>query len=599
MGTKTSDDPHRLVSKIKRDLNEEVNERNKLLIPYETYSAGQSETNQGQEYRNLLLPSATTAAAPIVSQNTRNEIQENNQQQITLHPTTIVGLYKPTLSLPTPTIRTSTPHVANIEAPKYFYQPLVSLPVVTQHKTSQIQTEPQRLIKISEFPKGKITGPHVINIIPFVPRVQSPFYSSGVKHQALIPNLNSHRSHSVNPLKLFKINSDGLIHGTQIYAAGNNQRRPPSTGMYDLQSGISESHKHLRQKPVQSINFTTDTKNLVPHTSYRHSGSSVHQGVDPSTRTQQDAPSSSVLGRLPRLRVPQESEIRFVIDVQALQSAEDEFKKMMSPAKIRNEEHPPRADNFLSILKETNKLPKNLTPDNIDHGIKTLSFILQRLQQQQKAIPSNETAFSTHISTGSATKGFLNFINEKFSGDAATAKKSQSFPQSSGTSTPGKPGIDYPTYSSIPQTKFDCSTQRYKGFFGDPETKCQVWHYCDLNGGQASFLCPNGTIFSQVALTCDWWFNVKCASTSQLYVLNERLYKYILPFSPSFPEDYSGPVVDRYLTAKFNEMERKSKIKALKSLTSTTTMSTTNHHLSSAVTDPTPKINSQEHHVIL
>ena len=42
------------------------------------------------------------------------------------------------------------------------------------------------------------------------------------------------------------------------------------------------------------------------------------------------------------------------------------------------------------------------------------------------------------------------------------------------TSTPGRPGIDYPTYSSIPRTKFDCSTQRYKGFFGDPDTDCQV-----------------------------------------------------------------------------------------------------------------------------
>lgn len=49
----------------------------------------------------------------------------------------------------------------------------------------------------------------------------------------------------------------------------------------------------------------------------------------------------------------------------------------------------------------------------------------------------------------------------------------------------------------------------------------------------------------QVALTCDWWFNVKCSTTTQLYVLNERLYKYILPFSPKFPEDYSGPVVDK------------------------------------------------------
>lgn len=63
----------------------------------------------------------------------------------------------------------------------------------------------------------------------------------------------------------------------------------------------------------------------------------------------------------------------------------------------------------------------------------------------------------------------------------------------------GRPGIDYPALAEIPETSFNCKEQRYKGFFGDPETNCQVWHYCDLNGGQASFLCPNGTIFSQVS----------------------------------------------------------------------------------------------------
>lgn len=62
----------------------------------------------------------------------------------------------------------------------------------------------------------------------------------------------------------------------------------------------------------------------------------------------------------------------------------------------------------------------------------------------------------------------------------------------------GRPGEDYPIYHTIPKTEFTCTEQRYKGFFGDPETRCQVWHYCDLNGGKASFLCPNGTIFSQV-----------------------------------------------------------------------------------------------------
>lgn len=130
--------------------------------------------------------------------------------------------------------------------------------------------------------------------------------------------------------------------------------------------------------------------------------------------------------------------------------------------------------------------------------------------------------------------------------------------------TRGKPNVDYPAYAIIPETKFSCKDQRYKGFFGDPATGCQVWHYCDLNGGKSSFLCPNGTIFSQIALTCDWWFNVKCETTTQLYVLNERLYKYILPIMPKFPEDFTGPEVDRYLELKFKEMEAKMKEKKLK-----------------------------------
>ncbi|XP_076172598.1 uncharacterized protein LOC143149266 [Ptiloglossa arizonensis] len=130
--------------------------------------------------------------------------------------------------------------------------------------------------------------------------------------------------------------------------------------------------------------------------------------------------------------------------------------------------------------------------------------------------------------------------------------------------TRGEANVDYPAYSSIPFTNFSCKQQRYKGFFGDPDTGCQVWHYCDLNGGKSSFLCPNGTIFSQVALTCDWWFNVKCETTTQLYVLNERLYKYILPIMPKFPEDFTGPEVDRYLEIKFKEMEEKLREKMKK-----------------------------------
>ena len=42
------------------------------------------------------------------------------------------------------------------------------------------------------------------------------------------------------------------------------------------------------------------------------------------------------------------------------------------------------------------------------------------------------------------------------------------------TSIPGMPGIDYPILHEIPYTGFDCQQQRYKGFFADVDTKCQV-----------------------------------------------------------------------------------------------------------------------------
>jgi Chitin binding Peritrophin-A domain len=183
---------------------------------------------------------------------------------------------------------------------------------------------------------------------------------------------------------------------------------------------------------------------------------------------------------------------------------------------------------ILKKLQDSNTLPQTLTPDNIDNSIRTLVKILNNLKQTQ-TIHEAPPQKHQHIDYDTG--------DEYYDTDDDTS--GQMGPNS------GKPGVDYPALAEIPKTTFSCKEQRYKGFFGDPETNCQVWHYCDLNGGQASFLCPNGTIFSQVALTCDWWFNVKCSSTAQLYVLNERLYKYILPFQPKFPEDYSGPLVDK------------------------------------------------------
>ncbi|GFU83961.1 chitin-binding type-2 domain-containing protein [Trichonephila clavipes] len=74
----------------------------------------------------------------------------------------------------------------------------------------------------------------------------------------------------------------------------------------------------------------------------------------------------------------------------------------------------------------------------------------------------------------------------------------------------GVPGEDFPVFTYIPHTDFDCGPQ--PGLYADPYTDCQVWHMCP--GGNLSprhsFLCPNGTIFNQKKRICDWWYNVDC-----------------------------------------------------------------------------------------
>ncbi|KAF7494906.1 hypothetical protein SSS_09006 [Sarcoptes scabiei] len=46
----------------------------------------------------------------------------------------------------------------------------------------------------------------------------------------------------------------------------------------------------------------------------------------------------------------------------------------------------------------------------------------------------------------------------------------------------------------------------------------------EMIGGKHSFLCPNGTIFSQEYLICDWWYNVKCDESPRFYPLNRDVY---------------------------------------------------------------------------
>lgn len=91
----------------------------------------------------------------------------------------------------------------------------------------------------------------------------------------------------------------------------------------------------------------------------------------------------------------------------------------------------------------------------------------------------------------------------------------------------GIPGIDYPILSEAPSTEFSCEDQSASGYYADTseESGCQVFHICQFWGNghiqQNSFLCPNGTIFNQKYLVCDWWYNFECNTAADLFRVNE------------------------------------------------------------------------------
>lgn len=110
----------------------------------------------------------------------------------------------------------------------------------------------------------------------------------------------------------------------------------------------------------------------------------------------------------------------------------------------------------------------------------------------------------------------------------------------------GRPGVDFPVMTGIPQTTFNCR-KFGNGYFADLETECQVndnnlriiifllhkthlnleyllqvFHICE-GGKKISFLCPNGTIFQQTDLICDWWFKVNCAASPGHYAESSEI----------------------------------------------------------------------------
>ncbi|XP_015783509.1 mucin-19 isoform X1 [Tetranychus urticae] len=110
----------------------------------------------------------------------------------------------------------------------------------------------------------------------------------------------------------------------------------------------------------------------------------------------------------------------------------------------------------------------------------------------------------------------------------------------------GEPGRDYPILYSVPNTPFKCNDVGYPGYYADVDAQCQVFHICQMDGRKDSFLCPNGTVFSQRNFVCVWWYDFDCNEAPALYNLNEKLYKDAegVPITGSGASSGTGPVMN-------------------------------------------------------
>lgn len=148
---------------------------------------------------------------------------------------------------------------------------------------------------------------------------------------------------------------------------------------------------------------------------------------------------------------------------------------------------------------------------SLEHGFPRRSFLSRRAidgtRGRKYFDPNEDGAFDSYGSAGGQYEPFDHIT------DLSDIRKN----------VPGEPGIDYPAYTTLPQTGFTCEG-RSRGYYADEAAGCQVFHVCH-DVLVSSFLCPIGSTFSQKLLTCDWWTKVDCSSTKRYLEVNRNSYQ--------------------------------------------------------------------------
>ncbi|XP_070172480.1 serine-rich adhesin for platelets [Polyergus mexicanus] len=165
----------------------------------------------------------------------------------------------------------------------------------------------------------------------------------------------------------------------------------------------------------------------------------------------------------------------------------------------------------LSTLCLVTAVLYNTVERSLEHEIPRRSFLSRRAidgtRGRKYFDPNEDGAFDSYGSAGGEYDPY------DYTTDLSDIRKN----------VPGEPGVDYPAYTTLPQTGFTCEG-RSRGYYADEAAGCQVFHVCH-DVLVSSFLCPIGSTFSQKLLTCDWWTKVDCSSSNRYLEKNRNSYQ--------------------------------------------------------------------------
>lgn len=265
-------------------------------------------------------------------------------------------------------------------------------------------------------------------------------------------------------------------HITQNYGAIPTQVNTKVTEVQTFPGPPSYSYSSEQYtKPI----YETDLLKSSPYTPTVSQFTALKENIQPSYQVKQiPYPKthiySYVLHPRPKQRPPikllNNDDIVTITPSQEIEITEQTNTHLHKPVNIVSQlsasPHHETTENIADIFVEypvTKAFPSKITQSNLGSTFQTLSQVL-KLLQKTKPLPQTPKV-NIKYKTPEDDKKLETKENEFV----------QNFPALTiEGGTPGRPGIDYPIYDQIPETKFSCKEQRYKGFFGDPETNCQV-----------------------------------------------------------------------------------------------------------------------------